>query len=189
MIDLQTILTYLTLISVPIGVFYHIMTLRNTRKNQQLQLETRQTQLFMNLYETWRNVQYRKQWLELMHLKWTDWEDFRGKYGLYSGEAHPELLTFQSQMSFFDGIGVLVKKGLIDIGYVHELLYTTIMWTWEKNQPLVEGFRRVVTPWEDHLRVVRVETGEEIYPEIYKNFEYLYDELMNYIEEHPELAT
>ena len=50
MIDLQTLLTYLTLISVPFGVFYHIMTLNNTRKNQQMQLETRQAQLFFNLY-------------------------------------------------------------------------------------------------------------------------------------------
>jgi hypothetical protein len=60
MVDIQNVLTYLTLISVPVGVFYHIMTLNNTRKNQQLQLETRQTQLFMNLYETWRSPDFRK---------------------------------------------------------------------------------------------------------------------------------
>jgi len=46
-VNLQTVLTYLTLISVSVGVFYHIMTLRNTRKNQQLQLETRQINTYL----------------------------------------------------------------------------------------------------------------------------------------------
>jgi hypothetical protein len=49
-LTLQTLLTYLTLISVPVGVFYHIMTLRNTRRNQELTLETRQAQMFMQIY-------------------------------------------------------------------------------------------------------------------------------------------
>ena len=43
-LGLQTILTYLTLISVIVGVFYHIMTLRN-------QSRTRQAQLFQQLYQ------------------------------------------------------------------------------------------------------------------------------------------
>jgi len=55
MIDIQTVLTYLTLISVPVGVFYHIMTLNNTRKNQEMQLETRQTQIFLNFFTEWRS--------------------------------------------------------------------------------------------------------------------------------------
>ena len=58
MVDIQTLLTYLTLISVPIGIFYYIMTLNNTRKNQQMQLETRQAQLFMNIYNTYRSKEY-----------------------------------------------------------------------------------------------------------------------------------
>ena len=39
-VSLQTLLTYLTPISIPVGVIYHIMTLRNTRKNKQPQLKT-----------------------------------------------------------------------------------------------------------------------------------------------------
>jgi hypothetical protein len=50
MINIQALLTYLTLISIPVGVTFHIMTLNNTRKNQQQQLETRQAQLFMQMY-------------------------------------------------------------------------------------------------------------------------------------------
>ncbi len=60
MIDLQTILTYLTLISVPVGVIYHIMTLRNTRKNQLLQLETRQTQLYMQVLNKVSSLEFQR---------------------------------------------------------------------------------------------------------------------------------
>jgi len=57
MMDVETLINLLALISIPIGVFYHIMTLNNTGKNQELTikaqnhaLETRQAQLFMNIY-------------------------------------------------------------------------------------------------------------------------------------------
>lgn len=65
MLDIQTVLTYLTLISVPVGIFYYIMTLNNTRKNQRQQLETRQTHLFMTLYETARSREFRRQYYAL----------------------------------------------------------------------------------------------------------------------------
>jgi len=39
-VSLQTLLTYLTLISIPVGVIYYIMTLRNTRKNKQPLMKT-----------------------------------------------------------------------------------------------------------------------------------------------------
>ena len=82
-VSIQTLLTYLTLISVPVGVFYHIMTLRNTRKNQELQLETRQTQLFMEIYKTYASKQFQKD-LEQMRYVWEfeGLDDFFYKYGV-----------------------------------------------------------------------------------------------------------
>ena len=38
MIDLESLLTYFTLISVPIGVIYHILTLRNQSRTRQFQI-------------------------------------------------------------------------------------------------------------------------------------------------------
>jgi len=55
-VTLQTLLIYLTLISVSVGVFYHVMTLRNTRKKQQMQLDTRQAQMFTHLYSDFRKL-------------------------------------------------------------------------------------------------------------------------------------
>jgi hypothetical protein len=53
----QTVFQFLQTVGILVGVFYYIMTLRNTRKNQQLQLETRQAQLFTSLSREFRSVE------------------------------------------------------------------------------------------------------------------------------------
>ena len=58
MFDYQTVSIVFTGISVSLAAFYYIMTLRNTQKNQELArktqehaLETRRTQLLMQIYQ------------------------------------------------------------------------------------------------------------------------------------------
>ena len=109
MIDLQTVLTYLTLISVPVGVFYHIMTLRNTQKTRELSLkaqeqalETRQAQLLMDLYEAYRNPTFKKQFDHvLFRMDFEDWEDFNRK--LDPLESPDERVIWFSVISFLTG--------------------------------------------------------------------------------------
>jgi hypothetical protein len=158
MFDLQTILTYLTLISVPVGVFYHIMTLRNTRKNQRLQLETRQAQLYMSLINTLRSPEFRKQWHMAEAAEWEDFEDFSVKY---SAENNPEVLSaFTSVWAFFESVGTLVKKGLIDISLVDGFLAGSIVLAWRWFEPLLMGDRELF--------------GENLWAD----FEYIYREIM-----------
>ena len=189
MIQIEYLPIVLTGIGIMASILYYTNVLRNANKTQQTQLETRQAQLFMSLYETYRTPEFRQQWLEFMNLEWTDWDDFKERYRLYTGETSPELSKWQSIMSFYDGIGLLVKKGLMDISFVDEMWYRNVKWGWEKNQPIVDRFRRSVTPWEEQLRDSKQETGEEIYPRIYKNFEYLYNELMKYVDTHSKPET
>jgi hypothetical protein len=170
-ITVQSLLTYVTLISVPVGVFYHIMTLRNTKRNQQLQLETRQAGLFMDLYDVWRGPEFRRQWDEVIFkMEFEDWEDMMEKYNRETN--YDLLLSWFSVATFFEGVGVLLKRNLIDITMVDDLLATSIRIGWEKIGPIeVESRRRFKQP------------------RIFDDFEYLYDELMKYHEEHPELRT
>ena len=65
-----------------------------------------------------------------------------------------------SLASFFEGIGLLVKKGLIDINMVGELMSSPLFWVWEKVEELVITVRKI--------------TGR---PQIYEWFEYLYNEI------------
>jgi hypothetical protein len=63
--------------------------------------------------------------------------------------------------AFFEGIGVLVKKGLIDIELVEDLFSQRIIWVWENwAQPGIDQVRTLTndqTQWD--------------------SFEYLYHEM------------
>ena len=137
---LQTLLTFLTLISVPVGVVYHIMTLRNTRKNQELQLETRQAQLFMDIYETYASKQYQKDRERMLYLwEFEGSDDFFNKYGV---DVNPdEHAIYDMFTAHFEGIGVLVRRGLIDSNLVYDLMYDSVIFFWEKFEPVLLGIR------------------------------------------------
>jgi hypothetical protein len=171
MIDLQTVINYIAIISVPVGVAYHILTLNNTRKSQQMQLETRQAQLFMQIYSTWSSDELVKIRRELMSWTWTDYDDFHKKYG---EKNNPEaFLSYIKLGTWFEGVGVLVKRKLIDPTFVDDLMSGSTMWGWETFGSIVKERR------------VRDNT-----PYYYEFWEYLYDEVSAIAhKQHPELAT
>ena len=63
--------------------------------------------------------------------------------------------------AFFEGIGVLVKRGLIDVALVEDLLSHRIIWFWEN----------VLSPNIDQIRKL---TND---PTQYDHIEYLYHEM------------
>ena len=175
-VTLQTLLTYLTLISVPVGVFYHIMTLRNTRKNQELQLETRQAQLMMQLYDTYSSPEFSERAQVIYEQEWTDFDDFNSKYG---PEANPDAhRDWTSMARFMNGVGVLLRKGLINVDLVEELLSNIVFLTWIKMSPIVYARREKVigVEFEGH--------GQSKKYSAWSGFEYLYTELRKKEQEH-----
>jgi hypothetical protein len=171
MIDIQTALTYLTLISVPVGVFYHIMTLQNTRKNQeitlkaqQLQLETRQAQLFTQLYNEFKKKDFLKLTLDIQQWEFEGWDEFLSKYGAMTS---PELYSsFYSVGAFYEGIGVLVKRNLIDIELVDDMISGPILNFWNKFGEAIKE-------------------GQKINPNVFEYTEYLAKEIEKvYVSEH-----
>ena len=137
MADLEQLLTYLTLISVPIGVFYHILMLNNTKKNQQMQLETRQAQLLMNIMNTFRSTEFRKQWHQIEQIQWTDFEDFIEKYE----KDVDTMAAWTSVLTFFEGVGVIVKGQLIELDLIYALLGGSVIMPWERFETLIMGDR------------------------------------------------
>ena len=131
MIDIQTVLTYLTLISVPVGVFYHIMTLRNQSK-------TRKTQLFMEVYNKFNDsVEKTQEFMAFNRLEFDGYEDFIQKY---SWESNPRVRAqLYYMMMFYEGIGLLVKRGLIDIEMVEDFMSGVIMGFWGRYGPVLKG--------------------------------------------------
>lgn len=103
-------------------------------------------------------------------MEWDDYEDFLRKYD--ANVNSEERTSWFSVAAFFEGVEVLVKRGLIDLALVDDLLAVSIKRTWEKIGP-------VETRSREHFNN----------PRLFDDFEYLYNELMKYHERHPELKT
>jgi hypothetical protein len=166
----QTVFQFLQTVGILVGVFYYVMTIRANQRNQQLQLETRQAQLFMNIYNKW-DEDMSNAFYEVMSWEWTDYDDFMEKYGMVTNRER-YTATFSKLVGFHEGIGVLVKEGYLNIRLIALMVAGVTVRFWEKVEPVVlEG---------------RV---KENAPRWLSETEYLYNELMKYIEDHPELRT
>jgi hypothetical protein len=166
-VSLQTLLTYLTLISVPVGVFYHIMTLRNTRRNQDQQLETRQAQLFMSLYNRLSDKNFNQDWMDAVSLTINSQEEYMHLF--YDTEKRTEIgSAVNALFAYFEGIGVLIKRGLVDISLVDDLMSSYILMTWNKYGPFIKE---------------QQESANR--PELWEHFEYLANEIKKvYVTQH-----
>ena len=138
MTDVQTISIVVAAVGVLIAAVNSIISSRRAEEQrqlsletQQLALETRQAQLFAQVYNRWsqRNTVKAYGVVRYKH-KWTDLKDWLSKYGAdVDPEAYADAMTLNA---FFEGLGVLVKKGLIDIELVEDLFSQRIIWYWEE---------------------------------------------------------
>jgi hypothetical protein len=136
-----------------------MMTLRNTKRQQEVTLETRQAQLFMQLYQDLLTEDNMRSYLELLNMEWEDYDDFERKYG---SDYNPD--SFAKRNSFWfrlNGIGSLLKDGLIDPEKVFNLLGTWTIWQWKK--------------WESIIIELRARYNQ---PEILTDFEHLANEML-----------
>jgi hypothetical protein len=155
MVEIETISIVFTGLSISLAAFYYISTLRNTRKNQELQLETRQAQLFMPIYSTYQSEDHIKAFSEVMQWEWEDYDDYMAKYG---SEVNPEAyLMYRKVFGFLEGLGVLVRRGLIDPSLVDDLMSGAILSYWEKFEPIFVERRRQLN-----------------WPQVAEQIEYLY---------------
>ena len=150
----------LTGIGVIVSILYYSNVLRNANRTQKQQLETRQTQLFMNIYNTSSSKDYVKDRERMMHLwEFDDLDDFYSKYGL---DANPEEASVWSMfLQHYEGIAVLVKRGLIDSDLVYDLMYDSITGFWNKFEPVILAIR------------------EEYSPKTFEDLEFLKDDLID----------
>jgi len=163
-ITLPIILQTLQTVGILIGIVYYLIIMRNSQRNQELALkaqeqalETRQAQLIMNLSDTYRDKEFRRQFYKFVFQQ--EWEDFDWWKKYDPTENVDTIAETGALMGFYEGIGFLVKKKLIDLEYVDDLFGPGLSMIWEKYKPLLYSSR-------DFLDV-----------HIYPNLEYLANEL------------
>ena len=165
-ITFQTIFQFLQTVSIMVGIAYYIMILQNQQKNMNTSLETRQAQLFMDIYQTYVTKEIHRDIEIVLKSDFIDFEDWLSKYGPQSNpDGHAK---FDSVLSYMEGMGCLVKRGLIDPSYVVELLGLEVLYLHQKYQPVISGLRRAN-------------------PTVYTDFDVLYESVKRYIPE-PSLA-
>ena len=163
----------MTGISLTIAAAYYSLTLRNTQKNQQMQLETRQTQLYMQVFNmSYNNRTFMDAYFRLIKVEWKGYEDFTESIGFNQTEYTDLGNELIHVSSFYEGVGVMVKEKMLDIHIIAVMMSAMTRILWEKLESFVYKHR---------------ETAD--IPRWLSEYEYLYNELMKYHKEHPELKT
>lgn len=160
--SLEVVAILLSGISISASLFYYANVLQNAN-------QTRRTQMLMELYQAYRDPQFAKAWNEVLDQEYTDFDDHWQKYGM---ETNRDAWNkWQSVARVFHGIGVLVKRDMVDIDLVEELMGTMIAVSWYRMGPVVLGFRanRVSMAGDD-------DWWSNKYQSLY-GFEYLHNEL------------
>jgi len=134
-------------IGVIVGVVFATLQLRDLVK-------ARQTDLVMRLYSTYGSKEFQEAWVETLRLEFKDYKDYLKKYGATSEK--PVYVSVNMVASFFEGIGILLYRRLIDITLVDDLFSSDVIITWHKMKPIVEGWRKhfnrpQISEWFEHL--------------------------------------
>jgi hypothetical protein len=170
---LQTIGILLTAITVSIAAIYYTLSLRYTRRNQELNLETRQIGLYM---EFTKLVQlFVNDYTDVLYSQeWDSFEEFMEKYG---PKVNPiEFNKFLRVADFYQSVGAFIQDGVFNIKTVYNHEGVWIIAAWDKIEPVVQGIRKL----PEYAR-----TRVNMFPQ----FEFLYKEIVKYREEQPELKT
>jgi hypothetical protein len=148
MIDIQTVSIGIASASVVAGVVYYAFQLRH-------QTRTRQTDLVMKLYATFSSNEFQDAWAKVRK-RASDFESFDDIYDFDKKVGFREI---NQVCLFFEGIGILLHRKLVDTRMIEDLFGGAIARAWEKVKTGVEKARQQLND-----------------PSIYYYFEYLYNE-------------
>jgi len=162
MIELSTIRDLVAIFGVIAGFSYYVLTVRNTQKNQQLQLETRQTQIFMQIYQQINTEEVYKSWAELVNVGKVEYEEYLQKY---DSTVNPGHFAKRAQIWYsYNTIGELLRQGIIELDLINRLSLGPM----------------VITMWERWEHIIRKTRERERGPDLWEGFEYLYNEVKSY---------
>ncbi len=164
--EIQEVYYMVAATGVLVAAAYYVLNMRDQRRNMRQTLETRQAQIFLNINDKLQSKERHSAYSKVISSRWTNWEEY--------SKLYQEDKEFRDAENLVQGIyeeeGVLVREKLLPIRMVALLQCGTTRLYWEKHIPIMDEGRRV--------------TGSR---RLYSENEYLYDELIKYLEEHPEL--
>ncbi len=129
MVDVQTVSIAIASAGVFLAAIYYVLQIRH-------QTRIRQTDLVLRIYSQFGSKEFLEAMKTVIDLKFEDYSDYVKKYGQFGRfEAVSEVCIF------FEGIGLLLKRKIMDFDLVNDLFGSSIIMLWEKLKPAVEGWR------------------------------------------------
>jgi hypothetical protein len=143
-VDIQTVSIAIASASVVIAAIYYVFQIRN-------QTKIRQTDLVIRLYTTFGSKEMRQAWEKITTRENKDFNTYQKEFGLSD---------LNEVGWFFEGVGVLLHRKLVDIAAIDDLFSSPIKISWEIMKPIAEGERKKFSR-----------------PQIWEWWEYLYYEM------------
>jgi hypothetical protein len=126
------ILSTIQTASVVVGIIYYLTIMRNSQK-------ARQAQMLMQLHESKYDPEGTLAYFTLLNATWEDFDDY---FKRYSRIPDPEFTAkMESQMSYFEGLGVLLKNKMVDVNTVYDMMGSRIVSLWIKYETVIKGLR------------------------------------------------
>lgn len=168
---LPIVLQIVQTVGILVGIIYYITIMRNQQRTRELALkaqehatETRQTEIFMRLYEQLNNAETYTSWAELVNQE-IDNEEYLQKY---DSTVNPVHFGKRAHLWYtFNTIGELLLMGIVKPGLIQRL----------SLDPMV------ITMWERWEHIIRETRIRENSPDIWSGFEHLYNEMVRLREE------
>jgi hypothetical protein len=149
LVDITEISAMVAAAGVLVGVIWYILDMRN-------QARTRQTDLVMRLYATFSSNEFQDAWANVVNRP-NESENYDNCSDLEKKVKNRE---GNQVCLFFEGIGILLQRKLLDTRMVEDLFGGSVARAWEKVKPDVSKGRQRFND-----------------PTIYYYFEYLYNEM------------
>ncbi|MGA2768191.1 MAG: hypothetical protein ABSF24_07750 [Candidatus Bathyarchaeia archaeon] len=127
MVDISEMSTIVAAVGVLIGVVLTVVELRNLVKQ-------RKTDLVTNLYSIYSSEGFQKEWHTFMTEELGSLNTYQDKFGV----------EFPPSAVFFNEIGILLEKGLIDVNLVNSLFGGVIPRYWKKFKPFLVTCRKEI---------------------------------------------
>jgi hypothetical protein len=126
MIDIPTVSSVITTVSIVVGVVFTILEIRHLAM-------TRRTDIIMKIYERFGSKELVEAMMKIGAAKFESLEDYRKKYGF------TEVVEIAV---LFEGVGVLLEQNLIDIKMADRLFGPTLNSLWQRMEPVVYAMRK-----------------------------------------------
>ena len=132
-VSYQMVLSTIQTIALIVGIFYYITIMRNAQKAKRYE----NLKWFL---EQRSNTEDLLKYAWVQNLEWEDYEDHLSKYGM---KTNPEAWArLWSYLIMFDDVGLMVRRGLMDIEDFYDISQRSIPSVWKKYQPIIEENRK-----------------------------------------------